>query len=291
MKSLCAYRKPSDLPISRRLKGFAGKCLIASRPDMAASIKAAPFRQAWPALGKLIRNGHLVHAVAEKDHATIRDFLIDYWSSPASDEFYTGLSHRYETLFLKYHAAIVEETVKAVRGSAGNFQQLVEIGVGDGKVLEHFSQHLPEIPEFHGLDINAVRIDDNRRIYRGRNSMSFHHADARQWLKENLLPGSVIIANGGVLEYFTRGELESLFGHLARSAAPVVVAITESVAADHDMDNEPDTFPYGLELSLSHNYLALLRNAGFTIRFVHDRLTTPEESEIVARWLQVVATI
>lgn len=68
-----------------------------------------------------------------------------------------------------------------------------------------------------------------------------------------------------------------------------MVVLTESIAADHDMDGDPNTYPYGFELSLSHNYLAILKEAGFSIDYVNDRKTTPEESEIVGRWIQIVA--
>lgn len=291
MKSLNAYRKPSDLPFHRRLKGHVGNLLMAVDPGLSEEVNSAPFRRSWSTTGKLIRNGHLFNAVATGDHALICRFLVDYWSSQASDEFYTGLSDRYETLFLRHHEAIVDETAKACLQAGGDFHQLIELGAGDGKVLDHFSRCLPMIAGFHGIDINAEQVANNRRIYSGNPALHFHHADIRKWIPEHAGPGTVVIVNGGVLEYLTGRELEEMLQHLAAKCAPCVIAITESIAADHDLANEPGSYPYGLELSLSHNYLSLLRGAGFTITFTRDRLTTPEESEIVARWLQVVACL
>lgn len=286
---LRAYRRLADLPLPRLLKGSAGIALIRLFPAHSDRIRSAPFRTQHSRIGRLIRNGYLLNAVRTQDHALIRDFLADYWSSPASEEFYTGLSHRYESLFLAYHSAIVEETAKAVRPAGCPFRQVVEIGSGDGKILKHFSEHLPEIPEFHGVDLNGDQTRSNRAIYAGLPQLHFHHCDASEWLSEHMVPGSIVIANGGVLEYFTREELSGLFEKFAQ-AAPCIVAITESIATDHDLASEPETFPYGQEISLSHNYLAILRDAGFQLSYVFDRLTTPEESEIVGRWLQVVAT-
>jgi hypothetical protein len=257
-------------------------------PAYSAEIRQAPFRRRLSPAGRLIRNGHLVRAVATKDHELIRDFLADYWSSEASDEFYRELSHRYETLFLAYHAGIVEQTADAVKRSGGEFRQLVEIGSGDGKILAHFSRYLPEIPAFHGVDLNKDQIEKCRRLYADDSRLAFHQRDALRWLDDHLTPGTILIANGGVLEYFTRPELEKMFAQIARHA-PCIVAITESIAADHDLNSDPRTHPYGFELSLSHNYSALLREAGFSISHIRDRLTTPEESEIVGRWLQMVA--
>lgn len=287
-KFLRAYRSLTDLPLPRLLKGTAGTVLIFLLPYRAARIRLSPFRTQLSRIGRLIRNGHLMIAVRTKNHALIRDFLADFWSSPASEEFYTNLSHRYETLFLAYHSAIVDETIKAIRQGEGKFAQLVEIGSGDGKILKHFSEHLTEIPIFHGVDLNSEQTRNNQTIYHGCPKLRFHLGDARDWIAGNSMPGTVVVANGGVLEYFTKPELEDLFRTLAHSG-PCVVAITESIATDHDLENEHPTFPYGQELSLSHNYISILRASGFEITYVFDRMTTPEESEIVGRWLQVVA--
>lgn len=287
-ESLRVYRKYLDLPKFRLLKGLVGLALVPLFPAYSATIREAPFSRPQSRIGRLIRNGHLVRAVADKDHDLIRRYLADYWSSQASDEFYTELSHRYETLFLAYHSRIVDETLAVMARAGGTFSQMVEIGAGDGKILSHFSRYLPGISAFHGVDINQEQVEKNARIYQADSRLKFHHADAGEWLTEHITPGSVVAANGGVLEYFTRPELEEMFSRLAREA-PCVVALTESIAADHDLDHDPETHPYGFELSLSHNYLAILKEAGFTIHYVNDRPTTPEESEIVGRWLQIVA--
>lgn len=179
--------------------------------------------------------------------------------------------------------------MKACREAGGNFHQLIELSAGDGKVIEHFSRHLPEIAKFHAIGINAGQVVNNREVYAAQPALHFHHADIRKWIPEHAGPGSVVVVNGGVLEYLIRPELAAMLDHLAKHCSPCVIAITESIAADHDLDHEPATYSYGLELSLSRNYLALLREVGFTVTFTNDRLTTPEESEIVAHWLQVVA--
>ncbi len=289
MKLLKAYRKTSDLPLHRLLKGTAGRMLMSMRPEFSSEIRKTPFANHLPLSGRLIRNGHFMNAVGAKDHGMIRDFLRDYWSSGASDEFYEGLSHRYETLFLAYHSSIVDETARAMERTGKPFRQLVEIGSGDGKILDHFSRRLDAVPAFHGVDVNLPQVENNRTIYRANPKLSFHHSDGLRWLKGNGGPGTILVTNGGVLEYFTRPELCELFARMAEEWAPCVVSLTESIAADHDLVHEQWTYPYGWELSLSHNYIALLEEAGFIITHVNDRLTTPEEADTMGRWLQVVA--
>ena len=285
-----AYRTVSELPFSRWLKGKFGTILMRISPAYTASIKKAPYQPDLNGVGKLIRNGLFFKAIEDQDHALIIRFLGDYWSSPISDEFYTGFSQRYETLFLAYHSGIVGETLKAMEISGKHYGQLVEIGSGDGKILEHFSKELKSIPSFHGIDLNLPQTENNRQVYAHLPALAFHHGDAGKWLRDHAAPGTVVVANGGVLEYFTRTELLDLLRFLATECSPCVVSLTESMAADHDLVNEPATYPYGYELSLSHNYPALLKEAGFLISYTHDRLTTPEESDDVGRWYQVVAT-
>lgn len=289
-QTIRAYRTASELPFPRWIKGKLGKILIKILPAKAARIRQAPYSHDLNAIGKLIRNGLFFKAIEDQDHALITRFLSDYWSSPVSDEFYTGFSHRYETLFLAFHAGIVAETRKAMEQSGKIYQQLIEIGSGDGKILAHFSKELTSIPIFHGIDMNLPQTENNRQIYADQPALAFHHGDAGKWLREHATPGSVVIANGGVLEYFTRTELLELLKLLATQCAPCVVSLTESMAPDHDLALEPATYPYGYELSLSHNYPALLKEAGFTIHYTHDRLTTPAESDDVGRWYQVVAS-
>lgn len=285
-----AYRTASELPFPRWIKGRLGKFLMQILPAEAARIKAAPYSQPLNGVGKLIRNGLFFKAIEDRDHSLITRFLGDYWSSPISDEFYAGFAHRYETLFIAHHAGIVAETQRAMEKSGQYYHQLIELGSGDGKILEHFSKELKSIPAFHGIDMNLPQTENNRQIYAHLPALEFHHGDAGKWLRDHATPNTVVIANGGVLEYFTRIELLDMFKFLAVKCLPCVVSLTESLAPDHDLENEPATYPYGYELSLSHNYPALLKEAGFVTCYTHDRLTTPAESDDVGRWYQIVAT-
>ncbi len=289
MTSLRAFRKSSDLPVLRRVKGHAGKLLISLRPSYSAAVKASPFSTEWPESGRLIRNAHLMRAIETRDHSMICEFLRDYWSSSVSDEFYEGFAHRYETVFLAHHQGIVGEVAALIEKTGVKIQQVIEIGAGDGKILQHFSKHLMGIPHFKGMDLNAAQIENNRVKYAAEPRLSFHQGDASAWLAAETCPGTLLLSNGGVLEYFTREDVLKIFRDLGKNGAPCLIVLTESIATDHDISREVDTFPYGFELSLSHNYEALLKEAGFTIEFTKDRLTTPEESPICGRWIQIVA--
>jgi hypothetical protein len=68
------------------------------------------------------------------------------------------------------------------------------------------------------------------------------------------------------------------------------VVLTETLATDHELETETDTFPYGSELAFSHNYPAILRECGFTIEWTNDRFTKPGEENHPTRWLQLIAS-
>ena len=84
-----------------------------------------------------------------------------------------------------------------------------------------------------------------------------------------------------------REELESLYRYIAENCKPAAVVVIETVAVDHDLDNEPDSYVYGRELAFSHNYPQLLREAGFTIEFHSER--PGEAVDGGGRWVRLLA--
>ncbi|MGB6220025.1 class I SAM-dependent methyltransferase [Haloferula sp.] len=254
-------------------------------------MRKRPFSKPWGTSGKLLRNGFLVRAIGEEDHGLIQDFMRDYWASPHSDEFFDNFEHRFETVFLRHHAGILEEISKVVQEFGVETPRLVEVGVGDGRVLSYLESKLDLIGEFHGVDINAEQIESNREKFRQNPKLHFWNEDALHWLIRRPAAGTVLLTNGGVLEYFTRDQILGLFEELKRGNQPCAVAVTETLAIDHDLNGEPASFPYGHELSFSHNYKALFEESGFVIRFSKDRFTIEGEEHHPTRWCQFLATV
>src|SRR5690606_1677576 len=106
---------------------------------------ACPFDPGWSSSAKLIRNAHLLNAVDRKDHETLRRYFTHYWSSGTSTEFYEGFAHRFEELFLRHHAVIADRIAESLPLLGDEPIRLVEVGSGDGKVLEWLSEKLPGI--------------------------------------------------------------------------------------------------------------------------------------------------
>lgn len=284
-----AYRSASDLPLDRRTKAMAGNLLKIINPGLAAAVNEKPFDPEWGTAGKLIRNAHLAEAVRHRDHETLRRYFTDYWSSGTSVEFYEGFAYRFEELFLRHHAVVADHIAGALPLPGERNLRLVEVGSGDGRVLEWLSEKLDGIGEFHGVDLNEREIAKCREKYEGSDCLFFHAGDLMEWLRSHPATGTILVTNGGVLEYILRDELLELFREFRSLCSPCLIAITESIAYDHKLAQEPESLPYGKEFAFSHNYPAILHEAGFEIRWQRDRPTEPGEENYPVRWCQILA--
>lgn len=207
-----AYKTTLDLPTSRRVKAAAGRLLAAINPQLAARIYQQPFTQNLSYHERLLRNARQHQAIGERDHETLHQFLIDYWSSPFSQEFFTTFGHRFEELFLRFHSEIATQ-LREQLASLPEHQEvkLVEVGCGDGKVLQHLAENIPRINHLTGLDLSKEEIAECKKRYPASSRIEFTAEDIFDWLQANSDTALVLFTNGGVLEYFTRAQITRLF--------------------------------------------------------------------------------
>lgn len=286
-----AFKTTADLPLERRIKAALGRALATANPELAARVREKPFTQELKPHERLLRNARQHQAIAEKDHETLRQFLVDYWSSPFSNEFFVQFADRFEELFLRYHTEIVDELSRELDKVTSELPiHLIELGCGDGKVLQYLKEHLTQPTRFTGLDLSADEIANCSERYRETPELVFHTTEITDFLSAQPPERLLLFTNGGVLEYFTREQLVALFS-LVRELSPTsLISLTETLATDHDLENEPESYPYGRELAFSHNYRALLRECGFEISWTNDRFTKEGEENHPTRWLQIIAS-
>lgn len=222
-----------------------------------------------PALGlaqRLRRWAAWEGAARRGDHGFLEAGHARFWRSANDGAWYQRTAHRFESWFLREHGEFIEAVVRAVAGDP-RWVHFWEIGTGDGRVLEYFAGRLPGVGDFTGIDLNEARIARNRSARSGR--LRFVCADAAAFVREHGQPGSVLLTNAGVFEYFAPAVLAELFAHVGERLAPGGLALIEPLADDMDLDRESASRPFGAERSFSHNYPRLLADAGFEI--VHRR--------------------
>lgn len=157
--------------------------------------------------------------------------------------------------------------------------RLVEIGCGDGRVLDHLAGRLAGVGEFVGLDLNGPIIAEDRVRYADRPRLRFESGDALEWLQANAAPGTILMTYGGVLEYFAPDRLRELFALLPR---PALLALVEPLSPGYDEAREPASRADSVECSFSHPYRRLVQEAGYVLLF-------ERRVELEHRWILLLA--
>ncbi len=179
---------------------------------------------------------------------------------------------------------VIDALAARLEASEAGFSRLVEIGCGDGKVLAWCAGRLPSMSEVIGLDINAAVIARVSAEQPAGGRLKFARAEARDWLLAHPKPGTVVLSNGGVLEYLSQDNLDRLLQALAQ-APPAAIVLVEPVAPAHDLKLQADSFAFGHENSFSHNHARRLNAAGFEVVFA-------EEMQISdVRWMLMIGEL
>ena len=276
-------RAYTDIPESKRKKLELGRKMTSLFRRRAQKLKDGKTSIYLGAFDRLLRNGLYAKAYEERDFKTQRDMFAQYWAQEA-DEVSYNWEDRFKTDFLGGNVKLIDELENLM--ATRSYKRLYEIGCGHGHLLEYLHNRFPDLPALVGIDISHEQIEKNKETYK-QPRICFQAADAGRWLKEHAEPGSIYLTNGGVLEYFLESELQELFAFLATSRAPLVIGLIECVGKDHDLEEERFTHLYGRELSFSHNYPHLLREAGLDIVHQSEYMGTREHGS--GRWLRILA--
>jgi len=253
-------------PVKSRAKYLVGVVLERMLPSVVEEIEAGnnAHRLAW--VKKQIINLRVKRAANNKNFEQLQSSFKQYWQGKEGGRFYGGFPKRFDEWFMGDHHIFVEE-LKKILSDSNKFKALIEIGCGDGQVLNYLSDTLPSIENFVGLDINDEVVAKNQTAYASNTRLAFHSVDAAAWVPENIQAGTVLLTYGGVYEYFSETVLRRIFGKLAREHRPSLVVLTEPVSPNHDMEIDNISRPFGMESSLSHNYRYLLSDSGYQVVF------------------------
>lgn len=199
-----------------------------------------------------------------KDHSTIADANREFWVNNNAIELFSETEETFKTDFLPHCSFIFEILKKELSNQSQQFNTIVEIGTGNGDVLEYLSDEFPQINRFVGIDLSKNQTELNNIKFKENNKLEFVALDAYDWVKENGQSNTIFVSSRGVLEYFLEQRLQDFLNEINLLGKTFFVAI-EPNDVDHDFDAQPKTQLYGNEPSFSHNYPNLFKNAGFTL--------------------------
>lgn len=146
---------------------------------------------------------------------------------------------------------------------------LIDLGCGNGKTLAEIDDQLGGVPFAMGVDICDPAIAAAKAEFADRPTLEFHCAEGKAFLAEWSKPGTLLLTNAGVLEYWHRKDIAELLGALA-AARGTAVFLIEPLAPDYDLKRDTRSVIFGKEQTFSHNYRNLLTEAGFTITHCHE---------------------
>ncbi|WP_423997287.1 class I SAM-dependent methyltransferase [Maribacter sp. IgM3_T14_3] len=212
---------------------------------------------------RFIRKSLLRKVEVNLDHETLSKFHKAYWENQG-DNFFAATSDSFENNFLPECSFIFELLKEKLSGKNHDFNTIVEIGTGNGKVLNYLSEQLPQIERFVGIDLNQNQISQNRITYKKNVQLEFVASDAFDWVNTYANKNMIFVTSRGVLEYFTESRLQDFLQQVNRLGNTIFIAI-EPNGINHDLKINKHSEPYGYERSFSHNYELLFKNAGFNL--------------------------
>ena len=249
------------------LKNIIGKILITILPKRASELSNKGMTIDMGLTGKdsLMRFAILEKAKRKKDFETLSKFHQYFWVNRGEEYFSSSYNENVlEYFFIPKCSFLFDLLQEQLKKESGKYNMLVEIGTGDGKVLEYLSLRFPQIGIFVGIDLSNSQVDANKNKYDKSTNLEFVASDGFDWIKKNGHNYMIIVTSRGVLEYFTQSRLQAFFDEINNIGKIIFIAI-EPTGVDHDFSKNSNSEIYGYENSFSHNYVKIFKNSGFNI--------------------------
>lgn len=247
-----------------------GNALLVLRPEKARQLSENRIALIHRNKNNLTISERLMRAALMKKLDKIQDYNMiaeqnrNFWIHNKAADLFSELEDTFKTDFLPHCTFIFELLKKELSNQTEKFDTIVEIGTGNGDVLNYLSSEFPEIDRLIGIDLSQEQINLNIHKYGSNKKLEFVAADALDWVKEHGQGNTIFVTSRGVLEYFLEPQLQELFNDINGLGKTIFIAI-EPNGADHNFETNPSSQLYGHEPSFSHNYPKLFKNAGFNI--------------------------
>ena len=210
---------------------------------------------------KLMRNAVLTKAEKRGEVDKLQELHRNYWTNQGHD-FFESTNDRFETIFLPDYAFIFD--LLETREDLKKFDTIIEIGTGNGRVLNYLASKFSHLKKLVGIDLSQEQIVLNNEAYSSDSRLEFVASDGFDWVNKNGKGNTIFVTSGGVLEYFTETRLQDFLDKVNSLGKIIFIAI-EPNGVNHDFDKNPNSQSYGHERSFSHNYQNLFKKANFDI--------------------------
>lgn len=247
-------------PVKKFLKNSIGKLALALNPR----IKEELIKGTTPKnkLERAALTSIFIEYSDKKRLSELADLHRKIWISGETQGYYNITSDRMQKMFEELSDSIF--TSISTQTKQANYQELVELGCGDGMVVHTLSEKFKEIPRFVGVDINKAQIDINKSTYSSNERLAFEAGDMVKDLDSIAGPNKIYLTFGGVLEYLAEQELLGFLKKLS-VLENTVLLLYEPVQPGFATKEEKHSILYGSELSFSHPYHYYLSTLGFEI--------------------------
>jgi len=270
--------------MKKLIKELIGTMLVKLQPKKARELieKGISFsvENEFNFTDRLMRMALLKNAEKNEDFNMLAEYHEKFWKETGR-KYFSNKENVLKDFFLPNCLPVFEALQVLLKDKSQYYHTMVEIGTGNGDVLDYLSTKFSQIKRFVGIDLSIEQINYNKKKYEQNIKLEFVATDGFDWIKENGNSNMIFFTSGGVLEYFTEQRLQKLFYYLNKLDSTIFVAI-EPIGVNIDFTKNPSSQPYGPERSFSHNYARLFQNAGFNLWFESKTLNTHKEYFFVA---------
>jgi hypothetical protein len=212
---------------------------------------------------RLMRRAILKKIEKNEDHDQLAQLHKTYWAKQG-DHFVNNTEDNLKNIHLPAYKDTLDVLKNEISNAPIAFEKLVEIGTGNGSVLNYLSSNYPDIKDFIGIDLSEEQTKINQIDYKDNSKLKFIGGDVLDWLENQQQGNFVFLTFRGVLEYFTQQQLVVFFKKLNALGNIIFYAI-EPTDSEHNYETNPNSKVYGVEGSFSHNYEKLFKDTGFNV--------------------------
>jgi tRNA G46 methylase TrmB len=251
--------------MKEQIKLIIGNALITLFPKKAVSLekRGLPiFDSKFTLIERQMRTAILNKAESKKNFDKLSKIHNNFWVNQGTGVFSSNNS--FKNNFLPNCTFLFDIVKEKIFKNEAQFTTLVEIGTGNGDVLNYLESNFPKIDKFIGIDLSTEQIQINKEKYKENPRLEFIDSDVVEWVKKEGRKNMIFVTSNGVFEYFTEQQLTE-FIEFTNTLEHVLYVIIEPTAFDHSYEANPNSIVYGSEKSFSHNYPKIFQDSGFKI--------------------------